>query len=62
MSIPPRPGAARLHAYYVVVSRDFNMKQPLAGVATMEFIGFLALLVFWFLLQAWVLPRFGVRT
>jgi len=38
------------------------MKQPLAGVATMEFIGFLALLVFWFLLQAWVLPRFGVRT
>jgi len=28
----------------------------------MEIIVFLAILVFWFVLQAWILPRFGVST
>jgi len=28
----------------------------------MEILVFLAFLVFWFVLQAWILPRFGVST
>ena len=32
------------------------------GLGIMEIIAFLAILVFWFVFQAWILPRFGVST
>jgi hypothetical protein len=32
------------------------------GVKVMEFLIPLAVLAAWFILQAWVLPRFGVKT
>jgi len=32
------------------------------GAKTMEFLIPLGVLVAWFVLQAWVLPRFGVKT
>ena len=35
---------------------------PVQGGKTMEFLIPLGILVIWIILQAWVLPRFGVKT
>jgi hypothetical protein len=39
-----------------------NSEKTNEGGTKMEFIGPIAVLVVYFILQAWVLPRFGVKT
>ncbi|HVX15005.1 MAG TPA: hypothetical protein VHC22_27690 [Pirellulales bacterium] len=41
------------------VPAEYHIKQPRKN---MEFLIPVAIVVAWFVLQAWVLPRFGVKT
>jgi hypothetical protein len=39
-----------------------NTTSQLRGGNTVEWIAVIGIVVAWFVLQAWVLPRFGVKT
>jgi hypothetical protein len=62
-------GAARAdfftHKYrYIGINKPMDTKNPPAnkGGKTMEFLILLGVVVGWIILQAWILPRFGVKT
>ena len=44
------------------IQRIMTFQKPLQESKTMEFLIPVGVLVLWFILQAWVLPRFGVAT
>jgi hypothetical protein len=41
---------------------DSNLRTESKGASTMEILIPIAVFVAWIILQAWVLPRFGVKT
>jgi hypothetical protein len=58
-------GAARIDFFarkYRHIGIHQQMKAVMRGGKTMEIFIPLGFLITWFILQAWVLPRFGVKT
>jgi len=47
---------------YRIIGTYQQMNAPIKGDQMMEIFIPLSLLVVWIILQAWVLPRFGVKT
>jgi hypothetical protein len=64
------PGLTDLASEHLAAGRDIGVSKPMShstqkprsGSKTVEFLIPLALLGLCFVLQAWVLPRFGVKT